>query len=170
MILPAGFFNRDTSKVAGELIGKFLVCRSNGKKTARIITEVEAYDGFRDRASHAFHGRTVRTEPMFGSAGFWFVYFTYGIHWMLNAVTRGKNYPAAVLIRGVENINGPARVTKFLGIDKSFNARPISRGTGLWIEDRGVIIPSKEIIRSAGVGVGYAGEYWAKRKWRFSLK
>ena len=66
-----------------------------------MITEVEVYDGLRDRGSHAAHGKTQRNSPMFGRAGYWYVYFTYGMHWLLNVVTRERNYPAAILLRAV---------------------------------------------------------------------
>ena len=144
-----------------------------------MITEVEVYDGFTDKASHATRGRTARNSIMFGPAGHWYIYFTYGMHWMLNIVTRERDYPAAVLIRAAsalnnfgepkEVISGPAKLTKFLKIDKRLNGLPASKQSGFWIEDRGIIIPNfKFTIRSGSrVGVSYAGQYWAKRKWRF---
>ncbi|MDP2598558.1 MAG: DNA-3-methyladenine glycosylase [Candidatus Liptonbacteria bacterium] len=117
-ILSRGFFNRPTLKVAKQLLGKYLVCRilsshndARGRRIALMITEVEAYDGPRDMASHASRGETPRNKPMFGEAGNFYVYFTYGIHWMLNVVTGKKGYPAAVLIRGgvVIDKNGEPR-------------------------------------------------------------
>src|SRR3989344_4993889 len=111
-ILKQNFFNRPTIAVARELLGCFLCRRINGKVIRLKITEVEAYDGPRDKASHASRGKTKRNTPMFGKAGQFYVYFTYGIHWMLNIVTGPKDYPAAILIRGVEGISGPARITK----------------------------------------------------------
>lgn len=151
--------------MAKELLGKYL-CVNKG---CFIITETEAYDGFKDKASHAHRGRTARNAPMFGGAGRWYVYFTYGMHWMLNIVTGPKNYPAAVLIRGVQDIPGPARITKKLKIDKRFNNKPARRLAGLWIEDRGVKIKKSQIKRSPRIGVGYAEE-WAKKNYRFILK
>lgn len=108
-VLQHKFFDRSTIRVARELLGKFLVRRYRGygsacspqEEIAAMITEVEAYDGFRDKASHASRGKTLRNTPMFGPAGNWYVYFTYGMHWMLNMVTRERGYPAAILIRGV---------------------------------------------------------------------
>ncbi|TSC68105.1 MAG: DNA-3-methyladenine glycosylase, partial [Parcubacteria group bacterium Gr01-1014_72] len=86
-VLPQKFFNRPTLTVALSLIGCVLV-RRRGKRVVRMtITEVEAYDGFKDKASHAHRGETRRNAPMFGEAGSWYVYFTYGMHWMLNIVT-----------------------------------------------------------------------------------
>src|SRR3989338_4648093 len=114
--LPEKFFNRSTLRVARELLGKHLVRRIGKREVARMITEVEAYIGHKDKASHASRGRTERNAPMFGKAGYWYVYFTYGMHWMLNIVTERNGYPAAILIRGVQGISGPARITKFLKI------------------------------------------------------
>lgn len=162
------FFNRPTLQVAQELLGKYLVRKIGSYSLARQITEVEAYVGLNDRASHASRGMTPRNRVMFGSPGVWYVYFTYGMHWMLNMVTEEKNYPAAVLIRGVEGISGPARVTKFFKINKHFNTKPAARKTGLWIEDRGVQVKQKEIHRSKRIGVDYAGA-WKHKLWRFSV-
>ncbi|MBI2035602.1 MAG: DNA-3-methyladenine glycosylase [Candidatus Liptonbacteria bacterium] len=100
-ILKKPYFQKSTVVVARNLLGKFLVRRIKGKEIAAMITEVEAYDGFKDKASHAHRGKTARNAVMFGEAGVWYVYLTYGMHWMLNVVTGPKDYPAAVLIRGV---------------------------------------------------------------------
>jgi DNA-3-methyladenine glycosylase len=170
MILKEKFFERPTVVVAKGLLGKYLVRRYRGKTVALMITETEAYDGPRDRASHASRGLTPRTKPMFGPAGRWFVYFTYGMHFMLNIVTGKEGYPAAVLIRGVDGTNGPGRITKFFHIDKKLNGKPISRSSGLWIEDRGVKIKSSGMKKSPRVGVDYAGPVWAKKNYRFFLK
>ncbi len=79
MILKPEFFNRPTVLVAKELLGKFLVRRVGKKEISATITEVEVYDGFDDRASHAARGMTLRNKPMFGPAGFWYVYLVYGM-------------------------------------------------------------------------------------------
>jgi DNA-3-methyladenine glycosylase len=148
-----------------------------------MITEVEAYDGPEDRASHASRGFTPRTKVMFGGAGRFYVYFTYGMHWMLNVVTGPKGYPAAVLIRagiparelGVKNyelsaleIKGPARLTKYLHIGKGLNGKRAERKTGLWFEDQGIQIQKKNIITGPRVGVDYAGA-WAGKKYNFRV-
>ncbi len=169
-ILNKKFFKRSAVAVAKDLLGKYLVRRA-GNKTARfMITEVEAYSGFNDKASHASRGKTKRNAPMFGKAGHWYVYFTYGMHWMLNAVTGPEGFPAAVLIRGVEGMNGPGRLTKHLGIDKKFNNKLAIPKTGLWIEDNPEFRNSKLEIRNyPRVGVAYAGPIWSNKKWRFIL-
>jgi DNA-3-methyladenine glycosylase len=169
-VLPLSFFNRTTSVVARELLGKFLVRSRDGKEEAFQITEVEVYDGFKDKGSHASRGKTKRNALMFGKAGYWYVYFTYGMHWMLNIVTREEEYPAAILIRGVDGINGPARLTKKLAIDGALNGFTATKKNGLWIEDRGVVILSRQIKKGPRVGIAYAGEEWAAKPWRFWIE
>lgn len=161
--------NRPALTVARGLLGKFLARRYRSKIIRRMITEVEAYDGFQDLASHAARGLTKRNAVMFGSAGYWYVYFTYGMHWMLNIVTGPNGYPAAVLIRGIEGVNGPARVTKFFKIGKKFNNSPANRQSGLWLENNRQPRKFMKIKRTARVGVDYAGPVWAKKKYRFIL-
>src|SRR3989338_1327947 len=136
-VLPQKFFNQPVLKIAQNLLGKFLVRKFRSKEISLIIIEIEAYNGFNDKASHASRGRTERNKVMFGEAGRWYVYFTYGMHWMLNIVTGSKNYPAAVLIRGTDKVKGPGRLTKYLKIDKKFNGSLADGKSGLWIEDRG---------------------------------
>ena len=167
-ILPKRSFNRPTLRVARELLGKYLVRKIGAREIVQKITEVEAYVGFRDKASHASRGMTARNRVMFGPPGVWYVYFTYGMHWMLNIVTEREGYPAAILIRGVEDASGPGRVTKFFRIDRRFNGKPTSRRSGLWIEDRGVKISPRAIHRSKRIGVNGAGP-WAAKLWRFHL-
>ncbi|MFH1246287.1 MAG: DNA-3-methyladenine glycosylase [Candidatus Liptonbacteria bacterium] len=168
-ILTGKFFNRPTVLVAEELLGKYLVRKYSGCEYAYTITEVEAYDGFKDRGSHASRGITKRNFPMYGVGGYWYVYFTYGMHWMLNIVTERKYYPAAVLIRGLEGISGPGRVTKKMHVDGKQNNKPAAPESSLWIEDRGSKINKKFIKRKARIGIDYAGTYWARRKWRIHI-
>jgi len=133
-----------------------------------MITEVEAYVGPQDLASHASKGRTSRTEVMFGKFGYWYVYLIYGMHYCLNIVTEEKDYPAAILIRGIEGISGPGRITKYFGIDKTLNGTLASKKTCLWIEDRGLIINPRRIKRGKRIGVDYAGR-WKDKLWRFYM-
>jgi DNA-3-methyladenine glycosylase len=164
--LAADFFARPALVVARELLGKHLVRRIGAKEIAVPILETEAYVGPHDLACHGSKGRTARTAVMFGPAGYWYVYFIYGMHWMLNAVTDVEGHPAAVLVRGAGEWNGPARLTKALRIDKSLNAASIARESNLWIEDRGLRIPPRRVERTPRIGVDYAGP-WAGKPYRF---
>ncbi len=167
--LPHSFFNRPVLEVAQDLIGCYLVRKRRNKIEKYMITETEAYDGHLDLACHASKGRTKRTEIMFGEAGHAYVYFVYGMHWMLNIVTGPKDYPAAVLIRGIENLHGPARVTKKLGIAGILNGKKLGRSTGLWVEKSDKAIAKNSIKRTPRIGVDYAGPTWSKKKYRFVL-
>lgn len=169
-ILQKKFFDRPVLDVAEDLIGKFLVRETKGRKEAFMITEVEAYDGREDKACHASKGRTKRTEVMFGPAGVFYIYLVYGMYDMLNIVTGSKDYPAAVLIRGVEGINGPGKLTKYLKITRIQNDKKAVRQTGLWFEDRGVKIDKKKIKRKPRIGVNYAGAIWSQKPYRFILE
>lgn len=156
--------------VARWLLGKYLVRRfSDGRVEARLITEVEAYDGERDLACHARAGRTDRTAPLYEPAGIWYVYLCYGIHEMLNLVVGPKDWPAAILIRGVEGTPGPGRVTKQLAINRQLNRAPAVTASGLWLEDRGVRLSRGSVQATPRIGVDYAGEIWARKPWRFVL-
>lgn len=173
VILRQEFFDRPVLSVAPELLGKVLVRRRGGKCSTAIITEVEAYDGPKDKASHAHRGSTARNAPMSGPAGHWYIYLVYGMHWMLNIVTGPVGYPAAVLIRSVAQrahhntlLNGPGKITHAFHIDQSFNAQRATKDTGLWIEDRGIVVPRTRIQRTPRIGVDYAGA-WAKKPYRF---
>jgi DNA-3-methyladenine glycosylase len=118
--------------VARELLGKFLV-REVTEESALMVTEVEAYDGPADLASHAARGRTPRNTVMFGEPGVWYIYLCYGVYWLANIVTGPPDYPAAILIRGVEGVSGPGRLTRHLGIGPSGGPRR-GAGSGLKIE------------------------------------
>src|SRR4051812_1734914 len=111
-VLGKIFFNRKTTIVAKDLVGKYLVRKVGTKILAEQIIEVEAYVGPHDLASHSSRGRTKRTEIMFGEAGTLYIYFIYGVHWMLNVVTEEKDFPAAVLIRATSGARGPGVLTK----------------------------------------------------------
>lgn len=167
-VLGREFFDPPTLEVAKKLLGKFLVRKVGQRIISGMITETEAYIGLEDKASHASRGETPRNRIMFGRAARWYVYFTYGMHWMLNVVTERERYPAAVLIRATDSVSGPGRLTKFFKIDKRLNGRPLNKKTGLWIEDRGVKIRRSRIKEGKRIGVEYAGK-WKDKLWRFSL-
>ena len=142
--LPRDFYTRDVLIVAPEMPGKNLVIRLPDGSLGRYrVTEVEAYRGSEDQACHAFKGRTARTEIMFHEGGRLYIYLIYGMYWMLNIVTGGKNNPQAVLIRGVEDYPGPGKLTKSLGIDKSYYGEDLVFSERIWLEDTGLSYPVK---------------------------
>jgi DNA-3-methyladenine glycosylase len=165
--LLRNFYIRDVLEVAPELIGKMLIVRSvEGVYGKYLVTEVEAYRGPEDKACHASKGRTSRTEVMYHEGGRLYMYFIYGMYWMMNIVTGGENNPQAVLVRGVEGFPGPGKLTKALGIDRSFYGEDLVTSDRLWIEDAGL---SPEVKTGNRIGIEYAGEYWKTRPWRFYL-
>jgi DNA-3-methyladenine glycosylase len=165
--LMRDFYIRDVLEVAPELIGKILVIRSGENVHGRyLVTEAEAYRGEEDRACHASKGRTERTEIMYHEGGRLYIYLIYGMYWMLNVVTGGENNPQAVLVRGVDNFPGPGKLTKSLGIDRSFYGEDLVISERIWFEETGL----KPLIKTGErIGIGYAGEYWKTRPWRFYL-
>lgn len=162
---------RNTVALARWLLGKLLVVAGPpGTAPRRLrIRETEAYHGPADRANHARRGRTPRTAVMFAPGGVWYVYLCYGVHEMLNLVTGPDGWPAAVLIRGVEGVSGPGRLTATLGLDRSFNGRPAAPVAGLWIEEDGCVVPRRAILATPRIGVASAGPVWAAKPWRFVL-
>jgi len=136
-----------------------------------IITEVEAYRGQEDQASHARFGKTERNRVMFDRGGLVYVYLVYGMYWMLNIVTGEKEKPQAILIRGIEGINGPGKVGKYLKLDKSFYKEDLIKSKRIWIENdeknkNKEKIRKGRIVRKKRIGIDYAGK-WVKKKWRF---
>ncbi len=150
--LPRSFYARDTKIVAKELLGKFLVRILFQEKLVGKIVETEAYYGVGDPASHSFRGKTKRSSVMWEKPGTAYVYFTYGMHFLLNVVTEKENIPGAVLIRAVEPVEGieimkrnrkkgrlreltrgPARLTQAFAIDGTFNRYDLTKGNTLFI-------------------------------------
>ena len=187
--LTRSFFSQPTRQLAQALIGCRLVRRFNGQRLSGMIVETEAYISEKDLACHARHGRTARTEVMYGPAGRAYVYFTYGMHWMLNIASEPENFPAAVLIRAIEPIegveimsahrnarplkqlgSGPAKLTQALQIDRSFNGVDLcDRTAELWLEpDRS--ISARSIARGPRIGLDATPEPWLSKPWRFWLK
>ena len=184
-ILNRSFYNRPTLTVARELIGARLIRILNGKKLVGLITETEAYISQKDLACHAKAGITLRTQVMFGEPGHAYVYFTYGNHWMLNAVTEREGFPAAVLIRAIQPIEGvdvmikrragrdtfgPGKLTQALGITRSENGVDLTEsGSRLWIE-AGVKVPNSLVTKGPRVGLNNTPEPWLSKPWRFLVK
>jgi DNA-3-methyladenine glycosylase len=165
--LSRDFFIRDVLDVAPGLIGKNMVVRlGDGAYGRYLVTEVEAYRGSEDKACHASKGRTSRTDIMYHEGGRLYMYLIYGMYWMLNVVTGSENNPQAVLVRRVESFPGPGKLTKSLGIDRSFYGEDLVTSGRLWFEDAGL---SPEVKTGERIGIGYAGEYWKTRPWRFYI-
>lgn len=161
--LNGSFYTKDVLLVAPLLLGKTLVCNVNGDFLRHRITETEAYRGDGDLACHASKGRTSRTEVMFHQGGLIYVYLIYGMYWMFNIVTGLDNEPQAVLIRGLEGLYGPGRLTRKLYIDKSFYGENLMLSKRIWIEDDGF---SPSYNTGARIGIDYAGK-WKDKPWRF---
>jgi DNA-3-methyladenine glycosylase len=169
LIMPRELRTRNTVALARWLLGKALVRTEKTGRSSHVITEVEAYNGERDLASHASKGRTKRTEVMYQAGGIWYVYLCYGVHEMLNLVTGPVDFPTAVLIRGVHDISGPGRLTKRLGIGRQLNGLAAHPRSGLHLEDIGLAVTNQQITSGPRIGVDYAGPVWAGKPWRFCL-
>lgn len=181
-MLDRNFFRKDTIKLAKDLLGKVFVRKIDGKLVRSRIVETEAYLGINDRASHTFNdNKTNRNKIMYMDCGILYVYLTYGIHYLLNISSVGEGVPEAVLIRAIEPLdnsdvfsnnrfgkdykdlnsyqkknlsNGPAKLTKALKIDKSFNGKDIF-SNNFYLENRD---NNFEIVESKRIGIDYAKE------------
>ncbi len=186
-ILDRKFYKRDTVEVARSLLGKKLVRQINSSELSGMIAETEAYCGQADSACHAHRGKTKRNAVMFGEPGHAYVYFTYGMHYMLNLVTEEVEHPCAVLIRavvpisgveemegrrkrkGVDLTNGPAKLCQAFSINKDLNGWDLICGKELWVEDYSTIQP-KSIIATPRIGIDYARPKDRNTLWRFLIK
>ena len=156
----------DAVTAAKMLLGRWLCRRLPGGRVLRArIVETEAYCGEGDSACHAHCGKTERNAPMYEAGGIAYVYLCYGIHNLLNVVTGPKDYPEAVLIRGVAGAIGPGRVTKFLQIDRTLNREPLATSKRLWIGDDDTK-PLRFKV-TPRIGIAYAAKRDQNRKWRF---
>ena len=183
------FLGHDVLAIARDLLGKYLFTMKDGQLAGGIISEVEAYKGTADKASHAYGGRrTRRNEMMYHEGGVAYMYLCYGMHNMLNFVTNEEDIPDAVLIRGIipthgEELmlrrtgksrmsrdigSGPGKVSTLLGLTVADNGCPLT-GDTVWIEDRGLQIPANQIEITPRIGVDYAGED-ALLPYRFLIK
>ncbi|MBN1264229.1 MAG: DNA-3-methyladenine glycosylase [Anaerolineales bacterium] len=187
--LQRTFYTRETLIVARELLGQRLVSIQDGVRTSGIIFETEAYIGTGDMGCHARSGRTTRNEAMWGPAGFLYVYFTYGMHWMLNLVTEAEGFPAAVLLRAIlpqEGLaemrrrrkykpdriltNGPAKLCQALDIDGQLNGLDSTQADSPVFIERMPVVENQFISTGARIGLNSVPEPWKSIPWRFLYK
>lgn len=168
MKLKRSFYIRSALIVAPDLLGKVLVRKfTDGKVYEGKITEVEAYCGKKDLASHASRGKTPRNKIMFAQGGYLYVYFIYGMYWLANVVAGKKDSPEAILLRGLDSAKGPGRVGKVLGVNKDFYGEDLTKSQRIWIEE-GEKNQKLEILKGKRIGLSYGGK-WADKLWRFYL-
>jgi DNA-3-methyladenine glycosylase len=185
--IPRSFFDRPATIVARELLGAHLVRVVGGQHIIARIVEAEAYQGEEDLGCHAHAGKTKRNAVMYGPPGHAYVYFTYGMHWMLNAVTGAVDHPAAVLIRAIQPLegfdllvanrpnlantchwlDGPAKLTQALAIGGDLNGVDLCDPRSELHLTPGVAIPPREIHSSARIGLYTVPEPWKSIPWRF---
>ena len=186
--LTRDFFARETLIVARNLLGCRLVHIVDGRRVSGRLVEVEAYTGSDDAASHASRGRTPRNAVMFGPPGVSYVYFTYGIHWLLNVIAKPPDvdYGAAVLLRALEPLeglelmaarrigrprrewaNGPAKLTKALGIDGAHNRVDMTAPDGSLFFEWDDPVPDGLVLTGPRVGIDSVPEPWKSKPWRF---
>lgn len=172
--LPRSFYDRDTTLVAKELLGKYLVHRVAGADRIGRIAEVEAYLGPHDLAAHSSRGLTERTKVMFGPPGHAYVYFVYGMYYCMNVVTEREGHGSAVLLRALEPLKnladrtrGPGLLCRAMDIDKRLN------GHDLLSDDFFIATPAEavpvRVAKGPRIGVDYA-RHWARRHLRFYIK
>ena len=175
-VLPRSFFARDTEIVSRELLGAVLVCTTPDGVASGRIGETEAYVGEHDLACHAAAGRTARTAPLYGEPGIAYVYFIYGVHWCVNAVTRPVDHPSAVLIRALEPLagvdlmrrrrpaarkddltNGPGKLCQALGITGEHNWLPLQEPPLRIL--RGIVVPDREVAVTPRIGITQCADW-----------
>ena len=188
MRIEREFYMRDAVTVGKDILGKIIVKKTaDGRIMSGRITEVEAYMGTTDKASHSYGGRrTKRTEVMYKEGGYSYVFLIYGMYECFNVIAGREGDPQAVLIRGVEPLenknlmwekrkvkkerdisNGPGKLTKALGITREDNGVDLVASENLWLEDDGYKV--KDIIETTRIGIDYAEED-ALKLWRFYIK
>jgi DNA-3-methyladenine glycosylase len=187
--LPRSFFSRPALAVARQLLGTRLVRLDNGERISGLIVEAEAYSGEDDLGCHCRHGRTPRTRVMYGPPGHAYIYFTYGMHWCLNFVAEQEGFPAAVLIRAIQPVeglemiaarrgkqpqkhwtDGPAKICQALALDGASNGVDLcSPQALLWLEE-GEPVPDEHVLATPRIGLNNVPEPWRSIPWRFLVK
>ncbi len=188
-LLPPSFYSPKATEVARQLLGMRLVRILDSRRLSGIITETEAYQGEEDLACHARAGRTPRTEIMYGPPGRAYIYFTYGMHWLLNAVCQPEGSPAAVLIRAIqteEGLNviaarrsrvpparwtdGPAKLTMALAVDGALNGVDLTSPDSPLRIEAGAVVPEEQVLSGPRVGIDSVPEPWKSIPWRFRFQ
>lgn len=186
--LPVSFYNRSVLEVAPALLGMRLFRLIHGKRVGGYISEAEAYVGESDLACHARAGRTPRTEVMYGIPGRAYIYFIYGMHWMLNVVAEPEGMPSAILIRAIlpsegldiiasrrgnarpmDWTNGPARLCQALDIDGQMNGADLTSTKDNLFIVPGQPVPAEAIIEGPRVGIEGVPEPWRSKPWRYRI-
>jgi DNA-3-methyladenine glycosylase len=187
--LPRKFFDRPTLTVARDLLGKRLVkLEDRNIRLSGTINETEAYIGTDDLGCHARAGKTTRNAAMWGPPGHCYVYFTYGMHWMLNFVCEGAGFPAAVLIRAIQPLeglrhmrqrrkrptdreisDGPAKLCQALAIDRSFDGFDLCQPTSSLFVEEGNRDLQFAVTVGPRVGLNNVPEPWKSIPWRFRI-
>ncbi len=186
--LSRDFFARDTLAVARDLLGRLLVRELDGERLSGRIVEVEAYIGEEDQASHARCGRTARNAAMYGPPGHAYVYLIYGMHYCLNLVTGEEGFPAAVLVRalqpleGIERMrahrhsradhhltDGPGRLCQALAIDRRFDGADLCAPESVLFLETGCPVADEAVVRGPRVGVR-GDEFALSAPWRFYVQ
>jgi DNA-3-methyladenine glycosylase len=186
--LPRQFFDRPTLQVARELLGMRLVRLEDGQRRSGRIIETEAYRGEEDQGCHAYHGKTPRTQVMYGPPGHAYVYFTYGMHWMLNFVVEAEGFPAAILIRAIHPMegidiigarrsgqppqhwtDGPAKICQALNIDRKLNGSDLCAPVSELFVEFDEPIPDASATIGPRVGLYSVPEPWKSIPWRYRV-
>ena len=158
------FFLNSAIILSKKILGNYICVKTDDGNVIKLkIKEAECYMDEKDSASHAAHGKTNRSKIMWEEGGICYVYLNYGLHYMLNVVCGKKGFPQAVLIRAAGEFNGPGKLTRALGVDKSFNGENFLTSERIWIE-KGKM--PKKIVSLKRVGIDSAKEKDRNKKWR----
>jgi DNA-3-methyladenine glycosylase len=180
--LKSSFYNRPTLDVAVDLLGKLLIYQSGRTRLGGRLVEVESYIGEDDPACHASVGKTPRNAIMYGPAGYLYVYFTYGNHFMLNIVTEKESFPAAILLRGLEPLFGVKQMMANRGVEKpteiASGPGKLAKALGITTEQKGLDVAGSQFYLLDDKTP--AGKVWCSprigltdgkdKPWRFFIK
>ncbi len=184
--LTRDFFSIPTLELTRRILGARLVHEQDGRRLAGIIVEAEAYVGQADLGCHASAGMTQRNRVMFSAPGHAYVYFTYGMHWLLNVVAEPQGTPAAVLIRAIRPsegldviasrrngkppaswTDGPAKLCQALGIDGKYNGLDLCAPASPLFLEAAQTFTDDAVHTSARIGLNRVPEPWKSIPWRF---